>query len=139
MSSDQSDLQSYLSKEEFRKVADTRRSFWTGGFQGFVAGASLGGVAYYANTVFKKFPSTRNHAFLLVLAGGGFGMFAGSYLGATKRRQDLHTVLRQHKDERLAETFHDRQIEKELDPWDARHLPDDAPAAQRQRPRNDFF
>lgn len=97
MSSDQSDLQSYLSKEEFRKVADTRRSFWTGGFQGFVAGASVGGAAYYANSIFKKFPSTRNHAFLLVLAGGGFGMFAGSYLGATKRRQDLHTVLRQHK------------------------------------------
>lgn len=96
MVSDTSYLRNYLEKEEFRQVADARRSFWSGGFAGFAFGSLTGLAAYRLNPFITKLPLTRNHAFMMFLAGGGFGMFAGSYLGATRRRQDIHNVLRRH-------------------------------------------
>jgi hypothetical protein len=99
MASDQSNLQNYLDEEDFRKVADTRRSFWTGGFKGFVVGSATGLAGHRVNVMIKRFPkfATRNHLFMAVLAGGGFGMFVGSCVGSMQKQQDLHNVLRKHK------------------------------------------
>lgn len=93
-------LQSQLSKEEFRVVADARREVWTGGFKGMAFGLVMGPLAYGLG---RRFGGARSAKWTLGKEGLGMAMGGGAlfaFVGASARGRSafggIDRVLENH-------------------------------------------
>lgn len=109
--------ESSLSKENYKAMADVRRSLWTEGFKGMGYGAIIGFAIHSgakamqswsmkrANVasgstdatarhyLFRGLKFTKNTAFLSVMAGGAFGAFLLSSTAGKNEVHNLHPVF----------------------------------------------
>lgn len=84
-------LKTKLSKGEFRRVADARRTIWTAGFAGMVCGCCfgyLGGLLYVKKNNLLSM-KRRSALITSVLLGGSLTSFVGSVLVAQGAIGDL--------------------------------------------------
>ena len=87
-------LQSYLPKEEFKRVADVRRAIWTGGFTGLAVGG-LGGLGgYYLARALSLFNMAGTKPRLmgmgLFMGGSALGGFTGSLRAGMIAKDELN-------------------------------------------------
>jgi hypothetical protein len=94
-------LQSHLTKEEFVRVADVRRSLWTAGFKGMGVGIFAGAASYPAWKLLHKLghvglkPEPR-HATMAVLMGACGFAFLGATVAGKNAMQEVGDVLQKH-------------------------------------------
>ena len=98
---DKGTLQSHLTKEEFVRVADVRRSLWTAGFKGMGVGVFAGAASYPAWKLLHKLghvglkPEPR-HATMAVLMGACGFAFMGATVAGKNAMQEVGDVLQKH-------------------------------------------
>ena len=74
-----------LGREDFRRVADARRTIWTHSFVGIAAGAAIGAIAFYAVVGSGRGAALRRkHLWLSTLAGTAVGGYAGATIGGAR-------------------------------------------------------
>lgn len=111
-------LQDYLEPDDFKRVADVRRSVWSGGFGGMMMGSLLGAGGYYFCKYRKLFGVNRKHFIPFVAGSAAIVGFVGSFAyGVTAMDHfDVPRIMKRHVDERkLAELTPYQKRQRELE------------------------
>ena len=95
------DVQSYLPKDDFRRVADVRRAIWTAGFQGALLGLAGGALVKPTWAALHKLGHIRlkpepRHTTFCILLGGVSVMFLGAVTAGKNSMQEIGDVLQKN-------------------------------------------
>ena len=82
----------YLGADDQRRVADVRRSVWTGGFQGLAFGLCFGSAGFLLGSRLGALPQPARAPKYWLLATMGLGAL-GSYVGALSAGRTWHSSL----------------------------------------------